>query len=83
MMLIGQGIIVLSLLFCGVVTLAIEKHEIVVTSAIFLYTFGYSISLGPLFMMYAIETLANLTMVVGVYWGMMVAFSFSTDYLIE
>jgi MFS family permease len=54
MMLLGQAIIVLSLLFCGVVTMAVEKHEVVITLAIFFYTLGYSISLGPLFMMYAI-----------------------------
>ena len=83
MMLIGQAIIVLSLLFCGVVSLAIEKHEAIITFAIFFYTMGYSISLGPLFMMYAIESFADLTVVIAAYWGVMVIFTFTTDFLIE
>ncbi len=54
MMLIGQTIIVISLLVCAIVTLAVERHEIITIICIFIYFFGYSISLGPLFMLYAI-----------------------------
>jgi len=34
-------------------------------------------------MMYAIETFSNMTMVIAVYWGMMILFTFTTDFLIE
>lgn len=81
-MLIGQSIIVVSLLGCALITLTVEKHEFITISLIFLYFLGYSISLGPLFMLYAIETYSDLGLIVKVYWGFMVLLTFITDYLI-
>ena len=53
-MLLGLTVVVLSLFICAVLTLVYGEHELIITVAIFVYVFGYSISIGPLFMMYAI-----------------------------
>lgn len=82
-MLIGQTIIVVSLLACIVTTMLIERHEIITTVFIFVYMLGYSISIGPLFMMYAVETLSNLQLIIQIYWGLMIAVTLTVDLLIE
>lgn len=83
MMIIGQTIIVVSLLACVLVTLLVDKHEIITTAILFVYILGYSISIGPLFMMYAVETLSNIQLVIQVYWGLMILLTLTTDILIE
>lgn len=53
-MIIGQTITVISLLACSIVTMLVNKHEIITTALLLIYVVGYSISIGPLFMMYAV-----------------------------
>ena len=83
MMLIGQAIVAVSLLCCVVLTIFVTKHEILTTVFVIIYIFGYSISLGPMFMMYAIEALLNMQLILKIYWGLMVLFTLSTNILIE
>lgn len=83
MMLIGEIIIVASLLACLLMTMLVERHEILTTAFIFVYMLGYSISIGPLFMIYAVETMSNLQIVIQTYWGLMVVLTLTTDLLIE
>lgn len=83
MMLIGQSIIVVSLFACMISTMLVERHEILTTVFIFVYMFGYSISVGPLFMMYAVETLSNLQLIIQIYWGLMIVVTLTIDLLIE
>jgi MFS family permease len=82
-MLCGQVIIVLSLLATTILTVLVEKHELVTTCMIFVYVLGYSISLGPLLMLYAVEALLSIQMILKIYWGLMIVFTLTTDLLIE
>lgn len=79
MMLSGLVIIVLSLLFV-MVNIGHHNREIVF---LFGYILGYSISVGPLFMMYAIETGANIELILQINWFLMLILSFLTHKYIE
>ena len=83
MMLIGQAIVALSLLCCTFLTIFVTKHETLTTIFVIIYIFGYSISLGPMFMMYAIEALLNVQLILKIFWGLMIILTLSTDILVE
>jgi len=57
MMLFGMTVILVSLLLGFLITFLIDEHEPYTVWVIFIHVFGYSISIGPLCFIYAVEIL--------------------------
>jgi predicted permease len=53
-MLIGMGIVCASLFAGFFITFFINEHESITVLVIFGHVFGYSISMGPICLMYAV-----------------------------
>jgi hypothetical protein len=83
MMLIGHGIVVAAL-FCGFfIAFFIDEHESITVLVIFLHVLGFSISLGPILMLYSVEALTSIRLVIIVYWGLVTVVTLVSDVLIE
>lgn len=83
LMLSGLGVIISSLLIGFIITLFIEEHENYTIFVIFTHNLGYSISLGPICMLYAVEALENIQLVLCVNWGLTVLITLISDLFIE
>lgn len=82
-MLAGMLIIIVCLLVGVFVTYFVESHESITIFIVFAHVFGYSISLGPICMLYAVEALESIRLVVIVYWGLNIPITLFSDVLIE
>jgi len=63
-------------------TYLFEDHERITVILIFTHVLGYSMSLGPLLMLYAVEALPSLQLVIIVYWGLVAIITLISDFLI-
>lgn len=53
-MLLGMAIVCATLLAGFFITFFIDEHEFITVIVIFAHVFGYSISMGPICLMYAV-----------------------------
>jgi MFS transporter, SP family, xylose:H+ symportor len=83
MMLVGMGVLTVALIIGFFVTQFIEEHERITVLVVFLHVLGYSVSLGPICMMYAVEALEDISIVIIVNWGLYSFITLAGDYLIE
>lgn len=83
MMLIGMTIILISLLSGFFISFLVDEHEAYTVWIIFFHVLGYSISIGPLCFIYAVEILENINIFLITYWGFGIITSLSFDFLIE
>lgn len=83
LMLSGLGIVIASLLIGLIITIFIEEHENYTIFVIFTHNLGYSISLGPICMLYAVEALENIQIVLSVNWGLSIVITLISDLFIE
>jgi hypothetical protein len=83
MMLLGMTLVSLFLFLGSISTLFVENHQQITVVLLFLYFIAYSISLGPLFMIYAVEALLDLGLVLKTSWGIMAILTIFTQILIE
>ncbi len=54
MMLVGMAIVSITLLAGFFITFFVDEHERITIFVIFAYVMGYSISMGPICLMYAV-----------------------------
>lgn len=83
LMLIGMTIIFLSLFTGAMVAYFVEDHESITVFVVFTHVLGFSVSLGPITMLYAVEALEDLKPVIISYWALNLIITFSSDFLIE
>jgi MFS family permease len=83
LMLTGLGIIIVSLFTGVLVTFLVPSHESITVVIIFAHILGFSISLGPICMLYAVEALESLRLLIVTYWGMNLLITLFSDFLIE
>ena len=83
LMLSGLGVIIISLLIGLIITFFIEEHENYTIFVIFTHSIGYSISLGPICMLYAVEALENIQIVLCVNQGLTIVITLISDMFIQ
>ena len=82
-MLVGQALVILALIGGFFSTLLVHNHETITTGLIYLNVLGYSVSLGPILMLYAAEALKGIQPVLFIYWLLSTFLTLISDLLIE
>lgn len=82
-MLFGLVSVSILLFLSSILTTFVNKNEKALVTTLSIYVIVYSLSIGPLFMLYAIEALLNLEIVLAAYWGTTVILTISTELFLS
>ena len=82
-MLVGETIIVFSLISSFLVDHIIEKNELYITIFVFLHIIGFSLSLGPVSMLYVAEMTEDMTFAICLVWIFTLFVSMVSEIMIK
>ena len=83
LMLVGQSLIVLSLVSAYFFEVFLKDSQNYITGLIFLHLIGFSLSLGPVTMVYISQRMTNINFIVNILWILTILVSLTSEIMIS